>query len=434
MALAHIAARGMLMVAMMLTARLLDKAAYGQLGLIQGTLMMFQVAAALGMGITATKYVAEYREKDKSKVARIVALTQTTTLITGMIVGMSVYVLAPWLSRSLLGVPELELAMQIGAANLALNVISGGYAAILAGFEAFRWIATVNAFVGVVTVPLVAGGAALDGVYGAMVGLLVVSLWNTLVSMLIVQRKLTKESIPSSSRITRAEIQLLWSFSLPAVGASLTFAPVNWAVAYLLVIYAGYGEMGLFNAANQWFSILLFLPGIFASVCLPIFAGKSQSEEAKSLAKTLGAGVLVTIGVTVPMVFLVVLLSPFIMGLYGPYYVEASQLLRVIALTAGVAATQNMLSNALAAANRMWANFGANLLWGVTNLLSAYLLLEAGQAAMALCLAALIAFTVKLVFTASVLSRTILRRASLPIQGNSRSEATQDCAVAESRN
>jgi O-antigen/teichoic acid export membrane protein len=407
MVLANVASRGLLMAAMMLTARLLGKADYGELGMVQSTLAMFETVAMLGMGLTATRHIAEYRRKDPAKIARIVALTQFATLSAGCLLGLAIYGAAPWLAGSVLGVPRLCEPLRVSAAILALNALAGGYGGILAGFEAYKAMAAINTLAGAVTLPLVVGGAAGFGVMGALLGLFGVSLANVLMSMAAVRRRLRRERVAPTSRLTRAELRLLWSFSLPAMLAGITIAPVNWAGAALLVRQAGYAQMGLYSAANQWFSILLFLPGVLTVVFLPLLAGHGNGREAGSLSQLLKAGVKTAFCAAAPPAVLVAALGPWIMRWYGAEYAEAYPLLGVVALTATLAATQNMLSNALAVADRMWVNFLANLLWGTTSLAVAYTLLQAGHAAMALCLAACAAYLVKLLFTVALVARRI---------------------------
>jgi hypothetical protein len=50
--------------AALLVARLLGKASYGELGIVQSTIVMFGTLAGFGMGTTAAKFVAEFRHSD----------------------------------------------------------------------------------------------------------------------------------------------------------------------------------------------------------------------------------------------------------------------------------------------------------------------------------------------------------------------------------
>src|SRR5262245_26613534 len=77
--------RVLALVSAMLVARLLGKSIYGELGLIQSTIGMFGTLAAFGMGATATKYIAEFRNKDPQRAGRIIALSSAVSWSTGII-------------------------------------------------------------------------------------------------------------------------------------------------------------------------------------------------------------------------------------------------------------------------------------------------------------------------------------------------------------
>jgi O-antigen/teichoic acid export membrane protein len=63
--------RGLMLVATVAVARLLGKTGYGELGMIQSTVGMFGVFAGFGLGLTATKHVAELRQSDPIRAGRI---------------------------------------------------------------------------------------------------------------------------------------------------------------------------------------------------------------------------------------------------------------------------------------------------------------------------------------------------------------------------
>src|SRR5436853_6781993 len=56
-------------------ARILGREHYGELGVIQTTITTFQVFAAFGLGLTASKFMAELRHTDPSRAGRIAALS-----------------------------------------------------------------------------------------------------------------------------------------------------------------------------------------------------------------------------------------------------------------------------------------------------------------------------------------------------------------------
>ena len=56
--------RALSVVSSILVARMLGKVGMGELGMIQSTVGIFSAFAGLGMGVTATKFVAENRTRD----------------------------------------------------------------------------------------------------------------------------------------------------------------------------------------------------------------------------------------------------------------------------------------------------------------------------------------------------------------------------------
>jgi len=93
--------------ASVLVARMLGREGFGELGVIQSTVGMFGTFAGFGLGLTATKYVAEFREKDAAKAGRIMALSERIALFTGGLTAVALIVLAPWLAARTLAAPRL---------------------------------------------------------------------------------------------------------------------------------------------------------------------------------------------------------------------------------------------------------------------------------------------------------------------------------------
>jgi len=399
------------MLAMMLAARILGKESYGQLGIVQSSISMFEAIAALGMGTTAIKHIAEYRRRDKAKVGLIILLTTRTTLAAGVTVGIAIYAIAPWLSANVFGSESLTGLIRISALILCFNTVSGGQNGILTGFEAYRPMAYINVLTGAVTIVLVDGGAWYYGVKGALWGLAGVAGLNSTMTHLACRWIIWKESIPKTKSLTRHEWHLLWHFSLPAMLAGLLYAPVNWIGSSYLVRTSGYGEMGLYSAANQWFSILLFIPGIITNVYLPVFADQGAQGNSGHLQRLLTQAIKITVIVALPMSVVVSVASPWIMSLYGESFVSADKLLVLVALSAFVASTQNIVGNALATINLMWVHFASNMVWASAFVITVIGLLELGYKAMSPCLAMLLAYLIKLLFSSVMFRQHLTNKA-----------------------
>src|SRR5688572_30109430 len=77
--------RVLALAASVVTARILGKADYGAFGVLSSTVMTFQAFASLGLSMTATKYVAELRVKDKQRTGDILALSAVVSTAAGLL-------------------------------------------------------------------------------------------------------------------------------------------------------------------------------------------------------------------------------------------------------------------------------------------------------------------------------------------------------------
>src|SRR5258706_10786206 len=110
-----IVARGFGLISSILIARILGREAFGELGVIQSTVGMFGVLAGFGLGMTATKYVAEFREKGPAKAQRIISMSLLAALISGIAMAAALVISARWLAVHTLSLPRLTPLLQWSA-------------------------------------------------------------------------------------------------------------------------------------------------------------------------------------------------------------------------------------------------------------------------------------------------------------------------------
>lgn len=119
--------RGLMLVATVLVARMLGKTGYGELGMIQSTVGMFGVFAGFGLGLTATKHVAEFRQSDPDRAGRIIGLSGLFAMLTGGLMVLGLFIFAPWLAEHIINAPHLAGVLRIGAIILFISALNGGF-------------------------------------------------------------------------------------------------------------------------------------------------------------------------------------------------------------------------------------------------------------------------------------------------------------------
>ena len=371
--------RGLMLIAAILVARIMGLGEYGEYGMIRSTVNMFLVFAGFGLGMTATKHVAEYRVTDPLRAGRIMAISWLFAVGTGALVSIGLYIFAPWIASKTINAPHLAGELRIGAFILLLNSVNGAQTGALVGFEAFKSIAKVNLCAGLASFPLLIAGAYWGGLRGAVWALAANMLINWLLNHLALRHESARFKVPFSIVGCFSEWPILWRFSLPAALSGIMVSPVLWTCNSMLVNQpGGYEQMGLFDAANQWRLAILFVPGMVGQIVLPMLSNFSGQNDQIMYKKALKYNALITGCVALTIALPVSIFAPLIMRSYGPRFEEGSLALVFLSLTAVLISLNNIVGQAITSKGRMWTGFIFNIFWAISLLATSYYFIEKG--------------------------------------------------------
>ena len=390
--------RGLSLISSILVVRMLGKEGFGELGIIYSSVGMFGVFAGFGLGLTATKYVAEFRVKDPAKAGRIIGLSSIVALVTGGIITLILVAMAPWLAAKTLNAPKLSSLIILSAPMLFLGAWGGAQTGALAGFESFKRLAQLNLIAGLLGFSLMVFGVYMWGLTGAVLASVCASMAGCGMNSWALRVEMRKVGVPVIFAGCRTELPVLWKFSLPSLLGSVMVGPVTWACNAMLVNQPnGYAEMGVYNAANQWFGALLFLPQILGSVVLPVLSEKLGNQEGRTTAKVLTISIWLNAIIALPLVIILCICSQSVMALYGQGFASAWLVLVVIICTAGLLTVQTPVGHVIAASGRMWLGVTMNLGWGLAFLCFSFFLVRYG--ALGLAAAGLLAYLLHAIWT-----------------------------------
>ena len=357
-------AQGLGMVASIVTARLLGTTGFGEYGMINSTIGTFGVFAGLGLGLTATKYIAEYRQSDPVRAGRILELATRAAMISSGLVALILLGISPWLATHTLNAPHLDKGLALGCLLLLFNSLNGLQSGALGGFEAFKTIAKVNFLRGILNFPLMLAGVWFFGLMGAISAQVLVSVAGWWLNHRAIRRECDKAGIPRHGNHLRMEIPTLWNFAFPAFLSGIVVGPFLWLSNTLLVHQpGGYGELGLLSVANQWRTVLMLLPGIFNSVALPMLS--SGQENSVHFEKTMDISQSLSIMIILPAAAALLLGNRWIMLLYGPEYAAGGPVFVSLLTGVAIAGIGSAPGSAIQATGRMWLGALLNLTWGI---------------------------------------------------------------------
>jgi O-antigen/teichoic acid export membrane protein len=379
-----------------LAARLLGKTAFGELGILQSTVALFGSLAGFGMGLTATKYVAEWRTRDPVRAGRLLGLCTASSWLAGATMAFGLGLAANWLAQVVLGVPHLAPSLRVGSCLVLLSSVSGTLTGALAGFEAFKRLAAlglITATLGTLLLPL---GAWRGGLHGAVWALILTQLLGVWLASATLRVEAARAGVSTRWQEALSEWRTVPRFSLPALLSGVMVGPVTWLAARQVVIQpGGCAEMGLFNAASQWRQLVLFFPALLGSVVLPLLSrlrcDSDQRPRHRLFWFTLALGFLASTAVALPLT----IFAPRCMAVFGPAFRAGAPVLMLLTAASVLAATINAVGQVLASQGQMWAGFLLNTIWAAA-LLETCQLLDVRTAA-GLALAHLAAYAVHLV-------------------------------------
>jgi O-antigen/teichoic acid export membrane protein len=357
--------RSLALVASIIIARILGRETFGELGIVQSTLEMFASLAAFGMGLTSTKYVAECRRSDPDKAGRIIAMSSVVAWLTGGVGTVILICASPWLADHALAAPQLAPLLQISSISLLFGAVNGAQMGGLAGFEAFKQMAQINLVSGLLTVVFRVAGTLMMGLDGAVYGMVIAQMSGCILYFVMLRRLAAKSGISVRYAHCWRDLSVLWKFSLPAVLNSLVVMPSNWFCNAMLVNRpGGYDEMAVFNAANQWFYVILFIPGLMGEASLPVLFDRMSVRDYHSARKIFLTSVKLNTAVILPLIVFG-FFSRQIMGFYGHSFSNGWETMLLTLAAAGLQAIQMPAGYMIAASGRMWTAVMMNFGWAV---------------------------------------------------------------------
>jgi O-antigen/teichoic acid export membrane protein len=378
------ATQGTALLASILTARLLGRQDFGRLGLIRSTVLVLGVLAGTGLGMAATKYVAELRDLDGDRAGRLLALLLSVAAGMSAAVTVPALLFAGPLARHALGDPTLAGALRTGALLLVLTTVGGVLMGTLAGFEAFREVAWLSLAEGVLGLLAIVAGAWAFGVAGAVGGSVAASALTLPLKWVTVRRVCRAAGIRVSPRECRGELRALWTFVLPSILVGVSFQPAEWGARLLLARQPhGFDQLGLFTASVAWSQFVTFLPAQLMGAAMPVLAHTYAAGNMRGFRRVLGGCVAGTLGAGLLAALPLALLSGTVMSAYGAGFGQGARVLVVVALTTGVAVGTQAFRAALAATGRMWWQTAHTAMAGGVLMVAAALLTARGAMGLA---------------------------------------------------
>ncbi|MBE0660348.1 MAG: hypothetical protein IH602_21825 [Bryobacteraceae bacterium] len=349
---------------------------FGELNILSASVNMLGTFAGLGLGLTATRFVAALRVSDPIQTGEIIGACQLLSILSSGAVALCLALGSEYFAGRVLSAPGLSIPLRISSLLLLTSTLGGVQIGIVNGLERFSTLAFLHMAKGLLTFVALWAGSTLAGLNGVLWGLVAAGLAHSALLHWKIRSLAAHAGLRIRIGVSLKVYAVFSRFALPTLLSSLLLSPVTWLTNVLLASQpGGYRELGIFGAAFQWRQALLFLPSQFSQITIPRLTSLHVSGGGSSFRQLLRWTVvgiaLLAIGFGVP----VALFSGPIMGLYGEDFSGGALVLVALVVATALNLVSNVLGQALVAAGRMWLGFGLNLVWAAALVLLTVLLL-----------------------------------------------------------
>lgn len=387
-----VVSRGFTLTSSVLAGRLLGTIGFGEVGMIQSTQGLFGILAGAGLGLAATKFVAEFRSIDAEKTRRCVALAIIIALISGALMALGLFFLSGVIASRVLNAPHMTVELRVAAGLVLFSTINGAQTGALVGFANFRSLAVLNSIRGVCLCVFLTAGITFAGVLGGVIGLVATEALVMLANHVALRSFLPRTVARQDRGAAWRELTAMCRFGgLSLLGSVCTTSAIWFAYVVLVAQPDGYASLGVFNAAERWRQLLLFLPASLSPLILTLLSNLHGTNEPRAYRQLFGLNLTVSIAVVVvPSIGIILAASPA-MGLFGDEYRDGWLTLVILSASSIAVVLNDLLGQILVSRGAIMGRFRADVLFAAVLAIASWQLIPIYRE-LGLALGSLIAF------------------------------------------
>jgi O-antigen/teichoic acid export membrane protein len=312
-----------------------------------------------GLPLTATKFIAEHRATSLSDAFQFASTALTLASILGSVVALGSFFMARVLSTYALGAPHLSHDIALGSGYILFSAISSVQVGVLIGLEEFRGTTILSIARAVLQIILMISGSHYWGLGGAIIGMTVAEGVTVVIAVNVLKGVARSSGHEISAGLSNwKDAKSLLSFSLPAFLASLVTQPAIWLSSILVVRQsAGFVALGIFNAADRYRQLLIFLPVTLSPIALALLSNLHGAKNNQDYRRVLRWNLLVTLLFVLLPSLLLMGFASRAMGLFGEEYRAGALTLVILSGSALFVALNTALGQSLVSTGQIWWRF-----------------------------------------------------------------------------
>lgn len=365
--------KGMLMLFNMIIARMLNEKFYGIYSIINNTVQTFIIFAGAGIGVTLTREVALYKDKNKDLTGIIIKTLLIFNIILSLVVSLIMFVFSNDLSTILDSSNDISLYLKITSFTIFFTSLTLILQSILQGFEKFKSIAFGQTISNILMLLI---GVILTHYYsvkGTIIALLVLQILMCICFTFNIKRILKERKIHLKFEINNDVKNSIKNIAIPAFLSSIFVIPIVWLTNFEFTKTNGYEEFAAFSVCLQWFNILNYLPQQLGQV-KPIYTQLYDEKKYSELKKIVVKMMKTSICFVACIVIILGIGNKLVLGLYGSFYNGYSVPFIIMLIGSIFFAIQSQFGSVFQAIGKIWLCLILNVIWAIVFIISFYIL------------------------------------------------------------
>lgn len=362
--------RGLILAASVCIAKLLGSEQYGVYSFCKILLINIALFANWGLGYTATCMLAKKGVEPQMK--KIIRKLYSSTVFFALLAIVLAALLYPWWS-TYISLDYSGWIMLFLGILIIFNSIANTQNGIIAGLKAYRPQAKLSLINGLISFPLTLLLTCWKGLDGALLALLFSQMLLCFQNYRLISNFLHSNDDQRESGESVSDRDKMLRMSFPIAMQEMVYSFSKWILPIIVIQYAGFAQLGVYNASEQFASLILFIPAMLRGVMLSHLSTRAD-ESPGQMAKQMKIMIRVNLLATGVPACLLSLLSTWIAAFYGETYQTMPWVLSVLGFTAVFSAMTNVFSQYLMSVNRSWQLFFYQLFREVTIILCLLLL------------------------------------------------------------
>jgi O-antigen/teichoic acid export membrane protein len=385
-AVSSVFTQGSVFLTNVIIANLLGREVFGEFGMIQNTVLFFAGMAEMATGVTATKYIAEFRSSDPERAGRILGLCSSVSFISAMIATLVTVLTASWIASAVLNAPHLTLALIISSGIIFFSIINGFQAGALAGLEGYGRLGRAAMVQAVFYIGVCGLFTFLGRLQGALAGMAISFCLRWYIFNRALRQECAAQQISADHRNCWKERAVIIKFAIPGAAIGFLTMPTIWLSNTLLVRQpGGWAQMGIFSAAFSLRAMIIFLPSLMNNVGMSLLNHQMGMRNERKYKGIFLMNIALTQSVVLIGSLIVILLGPWLLRAFGKDFAEGYTVLLILVSSAIVETLSAGIYQVVRSQEKIWLSlFLINAPWCLTFIIAAYffvpLFLAAGLA------------------------------------------------------